>query len=137
MKVGFFSPLPPAPTGVADYSAALLAALKKQGVVEVGAADADIALYHIGNNHLHREIYRRALAHPGVVVLHDAVLKHFFLGMLDQAAYVEEFVYNYGEWTRPRRGSVEQPRPLRRRPALFRIPHAEAPGRDFARRHRA
>jgi glycosyltransferase involved in cell wall biosynthesis len=100
MKVGFFSPLPPAPTGVADYAAALLSALRKHGDVEVEAADADIALYHIGNNHLHREIYRRALAQPGVVVLHDAVLQHFFLGLLDQAAYTEEFVYNYGEWTR-------------------------------------
>lgn len=100
MKVGFFSPLPPAPTGVADYAAALLTALRKHGEVQVEAADADIALYHIGNNHLHREIYRRALAQPGVVVLHDAVLQHFFLGMLDQAGYEEEFVYNYGEWTR-------------------------------------
>jgi glycosyltransferase involved in cell wall biosynthesis len=106
MKVGFYSPLPPAPTGVADYAAALLAALKKQGVVEVEAADAEIALYHIGNNHLHREIYRRALAHPGVVALHDAVLQHFFLGMLDQTAYEEEFVYNYGGWTRSLAGDL-------------------------------
>jgi glycosyltransferase involved in cell wall biosynthesis len=100
MKVGFHSPLPPAPTGVADYAAALLTALRKHGEVEVEAGDADAALYHIGNNHLHREIYQRALAQPGVVVLHDAVLQHFFLGLLDQAGYEEEFVYNYGEWTR-------------------------------------
>jgi len=100
MKVGFFSPLPPAPTGVADYSTALLTELRKHGEVVVGAQDADVALYHIGNNHLHREIYRRALASPGVVVLHDAALNHFFLGSLDQAAYVEEFVFNYGEWNR-------------------------------------
>jgi len=100
IKLGFFSPLPPAPTGVADYSAALLSALRKHGDVEVDAPNADIALYHIGNNHLHRDIYLRALAHPGIVVLHDAVLNHFFLGTLDQAGYVEEFVFNYGEWTR-------------------------------------
>jgi glycosyltransferase involved in cell wall biosynthesis len=100
MKAGFFSPLPPAPTGVSDYSAALLRALRKQGEVEVGAADADVALYHIGNNLLHRNIYRQALTHPGVVVLHDSVLQHFFLGMLDEGGYVTEFVYNYGEWTR-------------------------------------
>ena len=55
--------------------------------MEVEPADADVALYHIGNNHLHRAIYQRALAHPGVVVLHDAVLQHFFLGTLDQRAY--------------------------------------------------
>jgi glycosyltransferase involved in cell wall biosynthesis len=100
MKVGFFSPLPPASTGVADYSAALLGALRKLGEVEVAAADADVALYHVGNNLLHREIYERAVARPGVVVLHDAVLQHFFLGTLDAAAYEEEFVFNYGEWTR-------------------------------------
>jgi hypothetical protein len=100
MKVAFFSPLPPAPTGVADYSAALLAELRKHGDVVVGAQDSDVALYHIGNNRLHRDIYRRALAAPGVVVLHDAALNHFFLGTLDQADYIDEFVFNYGEWTR-------------------------------------
>ncbi len=100
MKVGFFSPLPPARTGVADYSAALLAAMRKHGTVEVGAADSDVALYHVGNNLQHREIYQRAIEHPGVVVLHDAVLNHFFLGTLDRRAYIDEFVYNYGEWDR-------------------------------------
>lgn len=100
MKVGFFSPLPPAKTGVADYSAALLTALRKFGRVEIARRDADVALYHIGNNHLHREIYRLAVEKAGIVVLHDAVLNHFFLGTLDRAAYIDEFVYNYGEWHR-------------------------------------
>jgi glycosyltransferase involved in cell wall biosynthesis len=92
--------MPPAPTGVADYSAALLPYLRALGEVEVDATQADAALYHIGNNHLHREIYARALANPGVAVLHDAVLQHFFLGTLEEAAYIDEFVYNYGEWSR-------------------------------------
>jgi len=100
MTVAYYAPLPPARTGVADYAAALLAALRRHGTVEPHARHADIALYHLGNNRLHREIYRRALAQPGVVVLHDAVLHHFFLGALDQAAYIDEFVYNYGEWHR-------------------------------------
>jgi glycosyltransferase involved in cell wall biosynthesis len=100
MTVGFYSPLPPALTGVADYSAALLPELRKLGAVEVGPTDCDVALYHIGNNALHREIYARALARPGVVVLHDALLQHFYLGMLNDEAYVEEFVFNYGEWSR-------------------------------------
>jgi glycosyltransferase involved in cell wall biosynthesis len=60
----------------------------------------NIQLYHLGNNALHRHIYWRALAEPGIAVIHDAVLQHFFLGMLEEASYVEEFVYNYGEWTR-------------------------------------
>ena len=105
MKVGFHSPLPPARTGVADYSAALLAGLRKRGEVEVSAKQADIHLYHIGNNQLHLGIYRQALEQPGVVVLHDAVLQHLFLGSLTQTQYIEEFVYNYGEW---KRGRAEQ-----------------------------
>jgi glycosyltransferase involved in cell wall biosynthesis len=100
MTVGYFAPLPPARTGVADYAGALLHALRKHGDVKVGAYDADIALYHIGNNQLHGTIYDRALTNPGIVILHDAVLQHFLLGRLDQERYVDEFVYNYGEWTR-------------------------------------
>jgi hypothetical protein len=90
--------MPPARTGVADYAEALLAALRTQGPVNRG--QGDVNLYHLGNNQLHAEIYRRALAQPGVVVLHDAVLHHFCLGLLSRDEYVEEFVYNYGEWTR-------------------------------------
>ncbi len=97
MTVGFFSPLPPAATGVADYSATLLPLLRSCGTVEIAPSECDIALYHVGNNTLHRDIYLRALTQPGVVVLHDAVLQHLLLGMLDSNAYVEEFVYNYGE----------------------------------------
>jgi glycosyltransferase involved in cell wall biosynthesis len=102
MTVGFFSPLPPAATGVADYSAALLPLLRSFGAVEIAPAECDVALYHVGNNTLHRDIYQRALARPGVVVLHDAVLQHLLLGMLDPNQYVEEFVYNYGEASRER-----------------------------------
>ena len=100
MTAGFFSPLPPARTGVADYAAALLGELRRHGRVEVAPAHTDAALYHLGNNGLHGEIYRRALREPGVVVLHDAVLHHFLLGQLAEADYVDEFVYNYGEWNR-------------------------------------
>jgi glycosyltransferase involved in cell wall biosynthesis len=97
LKLGFFSPLPPARTGVADYSAALLRALRSSGTVELG--EGDINLYHLGNNQLHREIYRRALEKPGIAVIHDAVLQHFFLGCFSEREYIAEFVYNYGAWT--------------------------------------
>ncbi len=91
--------MPPAPTGVADYSSALLAALSRQGEVRL-ERDGDVNLYHLGNNPLHAVIYERALRRPGAVVLHDAVLHHFLLGTLGRAQYIEEFVFNYGEWTR-------------------------------------
>ena len=100
MTAGFFAPLPPARTGVADYAAALLPALRQFGPVEIAPERCDVALYHIGNNRQHAGIYRRALAQPGVVVLHDAVLHHFLLGELDEARYLDEFVYNYGTWDR-------------------------------------
>ena len=100
MTVGFDAPLPPARSGVADYAASLLSALRRHGTVEVNPRRADVRLYHLGNNPLHRDIYQRALSRPGVAVLHDAVLQHFFLGSLTEQEYVEEFVYNYGEWHR-------------------------------------
>src|SRR5579871_2138495 len=105
--VGFFSPMPPSRTGVADYSAALFEALGTYGAasgqvarIEINPATGDAALYHVGNNQLHRAIYDRAIALPGVTVLHDAVLQHFFLGTLDENQYCDEFVFNYGEWMR-------------------------------------
>lgn len=101
MTIGFHSPLPPARTGVADYSAVLLRELRTRAEVRVNARGAsDVELYHVGNNPLHRKIYERALREPGVVVLHDAVLNHFFLGYGDRDFYVHEFVYNYGDWSR-------------------------------------
>ncbi len=152
MKAGFFSPLPPARTGVADYAAALLPQLRKHGTVEVSPDGCDAPLYHLGNNRLHAAIYRRALQQPGVVVLHDAVLHHFLLGQLSEEAYIEEFVFNYGEWNRGladelwkgRAASASDPRyfeyPLLRRmaqvartvvvhnPAAARTVAAHAPG---------
>ena len=101
MTVGFYSPLPPARSGVADYASALLVELRRHGRVEIAPSKCDVALYHLGNNALHAGIYERALERPGVVVLHDAVLHHFLLGRMDEGRYVEEFVYNYGEWHRP------------------------------------
>jgi hypothetical protein len=98
--VGFHAPLPPARTGVADYATQLLAAMRRFGRVEVAPRNAGVHLYHLGNNALHASIHRRCLDEPGVVVLHDAVLHHFYLGSLSREAYVEEFVFNYGEWSR-------------------------------------
>lgn len=100
MTVGFFSPLPPARTGVADYAAALLAELRRYADVRVNDLRCDGRLYHIGNNAYHREIYATALQHPGVVVLHDASLNHFLLGWLNHDQYIAELVYNYGNWER-------------------------------------
>src|SRR6202012_3145027 len=90
VTVGFYSPLPPAPTVVADYAAALLGALRRRGDVRNAPDQCDSALYHLGNNPLHSGIYQRALQQPGVVVLHHAVLHQFFLATMNPGAYFEE-----------------------------------------------
>lgn len=62
-----------------------------------------VTVFHLGNNQLHQPIYQRliSLEDPKrVVILHDAVLHHFMLGSLSREAYIDEFVYNYGEWQR-------------------------------------
>jgi glycosyltransferase involved in cell wall biosynthesis/SAM-dependent methyltransferase len=84
LKVAFFSPLPPARSGIADYSDALLEELQKLVDVRVFAskppafnpADFDVALYQVGNNVHHDFCYEMALDHPGVVVVHEANLHH-------------------------------------------------------------
>lgn len=121
MTIGYHAPDRTARTGVADYAWTLFDALSKHGRFLPGAAKADLHVYHIGNNHLHAAIYARALAEPGVVVLHDAVLHHFLLGKLDEAEYLNEWVFNYGEWRREmgvelwrrRAGSSTDPRYFR------------------------
>lgn len=89
----YYAPPPGSPTGVADYAEPLRKALAQLGPLPA-------PLYHIGNNPLHADIYDEALKHPGIAVLHDAVLHHFLLGSLSREQYIEEFAYNYGEWRR-------------------------------------
>ncbi len=91
--MNFYAPAPGSHSGVADYAETLHPALLRLN-------PPPVPLYHLGNNRLHAAIYRDALATPGVIVLHDAVLHHFLLGTLPREEYIAEFVYNYGEWSR-------------------------------------
>jgi glycosyltransferase involved in cell wall biosynthesis len=53
----------------------------------------DVALYHVGNDHrYHAGIYEAALAHPGVVVLHDFALQNFFLGLARERGSVSLYL---------------------------------------------
>jgi glycosyltransferase involved in cell wall biosynthesis len=88
VKVAYFSPLPPERSGIADYSAHLLPALRER--IEVILATrfrrrarwTDIALYHVGNNpDAHGWIVDALRKRPGVVVLHDFVLHHLVAGL--------------------------------------------------------
>jgi glycosyltransferase involved in cell wall biosynthesis len=89
VKVAYFSPLPPSASGIADYSALLLPALERLVDVEVvrpgrtrPVADADVALYHVGNDpDAHTWVVDALKRRPGVVVLHDFVIHHLVAGM--------------------------------------------------------
>lgn len=130
MKLAFWSPLPPSGTGVADYSEELLPHLAKEGLdIHLIVSDQepsnpdikatfpwhfardydevaererfDLNLYQIGNSFYHRYALNAALRFPGVVVLHDLVLQHLFLGLSvergNTALYLSEMKRAYGE----------------------------------------
>ena len=108
MRVAFFSPLPPARSGIADYSEALIQSLKPLVELEVFSgpgksfdpAAFDIALYHVGNNGHHSFVYEAALRHPGVVVMHESNLHHLMADLTIKRgnwdAYLRECEYEGG-----------------------------------------
>jgi glycosyltransferase involved in cell wall biosynthesis len=87
MRVAYYSPLPPSRSGIADYSALLLPALRDRVEVVVAepgrrAPSADVALYHVGNDpDAHGWIVDALRERPGVVVLHEYVLHHLMAGI--------------------------------------------------------
>lgn len=130
MRLAYFSPLPPSKSGIADYSAELLPALAQGAELAVfvdkpdelrvnrdnrqfdvydathfdelhGQQPFDLCIYHQGNNPHHEYIYERALATPGLLVLHEHCLHHLIawktLGRKDEAGYWDEMFYAYGK----------------------------------------
>lgn len=101
MRVAYYSPLPPSPSGVADYSALLLPALRQRMEVAVARPGrwrrpprADLALYHVGNDpEAHGWIVAALRRRPGLVVLHEVVLHHLVAGITlargDAAGYLD------------------------------------------------
>src|SRR5262249_10191137 len=87
VKVAYYSPLPPSRSGIADYSALLLPALRERVEVVVAepgkrAPATDVALYHVGNDpEAHGWIVDALRERPGVVVLHEYVLHHLIAGI--------------------------------------------------------
>jgi glycosyltransferase involved in cell wall biosynthesis len=86
VRVAYYSPMPPERSGIADYSALLVPALRTRVDVDVAernsTADGDVALYHVGNDaEVHGWIIERLRSRPGVVVLHDFVLHHLVAGL--------------------------------------------------------
>ncbi|MBZ5574931.1 MAG: glycosyltransferase [Acidobacteriia bacterium] len=130
-RVAFFSPLPPARSGIADYSEALLASLRPLAEVEVFShadpsfdpARFDSILYQVGNNAWHDFVYETALRHPGVVVLHESNLHHLIADLTikrgDWDAYVRECEFNGGA---PARAFAERVRRLETGPDYDGLP---------------
>lgn len=123
MRLNLWSPLPPSPSGIADYVAEALPLLARRfeltAIVEdPGSVDgavaahvglraateapaADLDLYQIGNSPSHAFVYRAALARPGVVVLHEWSLHHLVLKETVErgqvSAYLREMRRAHGE----------------------------------------
>src|SRR5476651_312769 len=114
MRVAWFSPLPPARSGIAAYSAELLPLLEGSHVVERFAeADAhdfvwkarrepyDLVVYQLGNAPCHDYMWAYLAAIPGLVVLHDARLHQARArGLLQQERfddYRRELWYDHPE----------------------------------------
>jgi len=108
VKLAVWSPLPPSPSGIADYVQEQLPHLARAfELIPVGEdprdcrPEADLDLYHLGNSPAHAYVYRAALARPGVVVLHDWSLHHLVLAETvergDISTYLREMRRAHGE----------------------------------------
>ncbi len=130
-KVAFFSPLNPIRSGISDYSEDILPYLERNFGIDLYVSTGfsienesikskfpvryfsdferiyrnqgyDALIYHLGNNdEAHHEIYEMFLRYPGIVVLHDYSLHHFFagktIGQGHNEQYCDEMSYNYGD----------------------------------------
>lgn len=116
MRVAWFSPLPPARTGVACYSSdvlPLLDATSSPGLAidRYEARNAhdfvwrhkqaayDLVVYQLGNSTWHDYMWGYLFQYPGLVVLHDTQLHHARVAQLVGARRVDdyrrEFAYNH------------------------------------------
>jgi ubiquinone/menaquinone biosynthesis C-methylase UbiE/glycosyltransferase involved in cell wall biosynthesis len=110
VRLNWFSPIPPAKSGIADYTQRLLpaltgaaeivvwteqeswdptveeyAAVRSYRLKEMPWAEvnrATMSIFHIGNNHrFHGPIWQVSQRHAGLVILHDVALQQFFAGL--------------------------------------------------------
>lgn len=126
MRLAFFSPLNPIPSGISDYSEELLPLLVREFDIELivdnyrptnpvlsqlhtrtleqfkaSAGDFDLVLYQMGNSPAHINIFKTLREIPGVVVMHDVVLHHLrawqTLDRGDVTGYLQIMREDYGE----------------------------------------
>lgn len=111
MKLNLFSPLPPTRSDIARVTTNLLPLLAEKAEIVVWSSEpkwdpaagtpatvrhydanrppwreiseADATFYQMGNDpRYHYPIWRMSQQHPGIVILHDLMLQHFFSGLL-------------------------------------------------------
>ena len=122
MTINWFSPVPPTPSSIALDTAAVLPALARKAKIVVWSHEltwstaleehaevrhyhpaampweevnaADISIYHLGNQAAyHGPIWQVSRQHPGIVVLHDLNLQHFFAGLATVTADISRSEY--------------------------------------------
>jgi glycosyltransferase involved in cell wall biosynthesis len=126
-RVACFTPLPPAPSGIAQYSAELLPLLGQALDLDVYIDDYrpsvelpgvrlrpageferthrarpyDAIVYQMGNSPAHAYMWRLATRHPGLLVLHDYVLHHLHVWLAVNRRqvnyYRSEMAARYGD----------------------------------------
>ena len=122
-RMAYISPLPPAKTGIADYSSELLPALSRHYEIDAitdgntvsdswvrancrvqnpdwfrkHAKRYDRVLYHFGNSPFHGYAFDLIQNIPGVVVLHDFYLPHLIVSRGNHSdLFTEELWYAHG-----------------------------------------
>jgi len=116
--LAYISPLPPEPSGIADYSAELLPELSRHFEIDIVVAQREVRdlyitatfpirtvdwfrnhadkydriLYHFGNNIFHQHMFRLLDEIPGVVVLHDFFLSHLIAYMENHGSFPNAWV---------------------------------------------
>jgi glycosyltransferase involved in cell wall biosynthesis len=131
VKLNWFSPLPPTRSEIARQTINLLPLLAQKAEVVVWSSEtqwhpeagthatvrhydadrppwleiskADVTFYQMGNDpRYHHAIWRISQQHPGIVILHDLKLQHFFFGLvlyelgLNRRQYLELVERHYG-----------------------------------------
>jgi glycosyltransferase involved in cell wall biosynthesis len=119
LRLAVWTPLPPQPTGIADYSVELLERLTRRYDVEVFVDDGcvppaallrqhrvehftafsrrhrqapfDLCLYQLGRSSMHLYMREAMRAHPGVVVLHDLAMSHVLYADAERRADLRRF----------------------------------------------
>ena len=122
MKLAYFSPLNPQPSGISDYSEELLPQLTAEADITLFVDgfepsspeirklftwhdyrgdpailetlhDYDAVVYHMGNDHrYHAGMLEVMRLHPGIVVFHDFALQDFFLGLAQARRRIEIYL---------------------------------------------